>query len=173
MSLCLRKWSVYVSCSSAALTDCISVSGMKLMALIIASKSLLWLFCLRCNGIRMSTKHMEQMHIVEAERCPALVTHSAADLITEAGQKDRDGETVRTNSHFSVPLDEKKKRFTILKILVRDPLPSPALDFLALADCDFWSPWGKENTVVRRKNPNGRFPSHQWMMETKLQPPSC
>ena len=29
---------------------------------------------------------------------------------------------------------------TILKILVRLPLPSPA--FFALADCDFWLPWG-------------------------------
>lgn len=34
--------------------------------------------------------------------------------------------------------------FTILKILVRVPLPSPALAFLALADCDFWSPWNRE-----------------------------
>lgn len=33
---------------------------------------------------------------------------------------------------------------TILKILVRVPLPSPALAFLALADCDFWSPWRGE-----------------------------
>lgn len=34
--------------------------------------------------------------------------------------------------------------FTILKILVREPLPSPAPAFLALADCDFWSPWQRE-----------------------------
>lgn len=33
----------------------------------------------------------------------------------------------------------------ILKILVRVPLPSPALAFLALAECDFWGP------IVRKK----------------------
>lgn len=75
--------------------DRISISGMKLMALIVASKSLWWLFCPCCNDIRMSTKHIEQMRIEWAERRLALVTHSAADLITEAGQKGQrqwDGE---------------------------------------------------------------------------------
>lgn len=97
------------------------------------------------------------MHIEEAEPRLASVTHSAADLITEAGQKDRDGKTVESKSIYlcGVTLGAKKtgpKVFTILKILVRDPLPSPALDFLALADCDFWSPWGKESTVVMCKS---------------------
>lgn len=106
----------------------------------------------------MSTKHIEQMHIEQAEPRLASVTHSAADLITEAGQKkERDGKTVGTKIHYlcDFTLGAKKIRrkvfFTILKILVRDPLPSPALDFLALADWDFWTPWGKENAVVMCK----------------------
>lgn len=53
---------------------------------------------------------------------------------------------------YNRKMSDKQFFFTILKILVRVPLPSPALAFLALADCDFWSPWQrqKKSQCVKR-----------------------
>lgn len=83
----------------------------------------------------------------------AFITHQllTLQLISSLRQtkRRRRKEIDKETFSFQGNVSNRKITFTILKILVREPLPSP-LAFLALADCDFWSPWQRKKKIRRQ-----------------------
>lgn len=129
----------------------------------LVSKSLLLCCCCCCNNeIMMSSKHIsvEQMHNeLNSTTPPSGISYSLCCWYHHWSRKETGKTVIRKRFNFffkcnfisrkeNKPLGNNREGvwqvvfLTILKILVRVPLPSPE------AFLDFWSPWQRQEKIV-------------------------